>query len=142
MPHPTKPRVFGPQINRFADVMEHHNRFMFKGVSKLALDAGVSPSSVSRLINGKMNPSHQMVQRLRKALERAYGFRIDPGDLIAEEGRFVTKFVCDVVGCPGCLPKAAYDEFGSLKDAYKDVKSGQWVTSRYPKGYVPERFSK
>ena len=126
--------VFGPAINRFADVLAHHDRFAFKGVSRLARDAGVSPSSVSRLINGKMNPSFFMVARLTEALERQFGFRIDPRDLIAENGRFLSRYVCDLVQCDGCLPENALDEFGAVKEAFKNVESGKWVTSRHPHG--------
>lgn len=133
------PQVFGPAINRLTDVMAHSDRFAFRGVSRLAREAGVSPSSVSRLINGRMNPSFLMVARLAKALEKQFGFRIDPGDLVAENGLFITPYVCQVVGCDGCLPETAHDEFGSLKPAYADVKSGQWVTSRYPRGYKHSR---
>lgn len=130
--HPPS-QVFGPAINRLADVMDHHDRFAFKGVTRLAHEAGVSPSSVSRFMNGKMNPSFLMVARLTEALERAYGHRIDPRDLIAENGKFLHRFCCDLVGCPGCLPDNAIDEFGDMKPAFRDVKPGQWISSRHPK---------
>ncbi len=135
MKHLPNKQVFGPAINRLSDVMAHSDRFAFKGVSRLARDAGVSPSSVSRLINGKMNPSFLMVARLTAALEKCYGFRIDPRDLVAEEGRFLTRFVCDLTGCRGCLPQNARDEFGSFKESFIKVKPGEWVTSRHPQGY-------
>src|SRR4051812_23859914 len=107
MQQPTPSQVFGPAINRFSDVMAHHSRYSFKGVSRLARDAGVSPSSVSRLISGKMNPSFLMVARLAKAIEKHTGVRIDPRDLLSENGDFPTPFVCDLVGCKGCLPDQA-----------------------------------
>lgn len=131
---PPPSQVLGPAVNRFADVMAHHDRFAFKGVSRLAREAGVSPSSVSRLVNGKGNPSFLMVVRLTEALERTFGYSIDPRDLVAENGEFIHRFCCDLVGCPGCLPENALDEFGDVKSMYKDVKPGQWVSSRHPKG--------
>lgn len=134
MKHTTPSQVFGPTVNRLADVMAHHDRFAFKGVSRLAREAGVSPSSVSRLINGKYNPSFLMVARLANALERAYGYSIDPRDLVAEGGNFIHKFCCDVVGCSGCLPENALDEFGDTKQAFEKVEPGKWVTSKHPKG--------
>jgi transcriptional regulator with XRE-family HTH domain len=137
--HHTQPEVFGPAINRFADVLAHHDRFMFKGVSRLAREAGVSPSSVSRLINGKINPSFLMVARLTDALERAYGFPIDPRDLVAEGGAFIHRFCCELTGCDGCLPERARDEFGDLKPAFHGVKRGEWVTSRHPNGLTKEK---
>lgn len=138
--HPPS-QVFGPAINRFADVMAHHDRFAFKGVSRLAREAGVSPSSVSRLINGKMNPSFLMVARLTEALEKQIGYRIDPRDLVAENGRFISRFVCDLVQCEGCLPENARDEFGSVKPAFDKVEPGKWVTSRHPEGFDSKKGS-
>lgn len=135
------PQVFGPAINRIADVMAHNDRFAFKGVRRLASDAGVSPSSVSRLINGKINPSFVLVARITAALEKQLGFPVDPRDIVAENGTFLTDFVCDLTRCGGCLPETALDEFGSLKSAYKSVQPGQWITSRYPKGYARKGVS-
>lgn len=136
--HPP-PTVFGPAINRLTDVMVHSDRFAFKGVSRLAREAGVSPSSLSRLINGNINPSLILVARLTGVLEQEFGFRIDPRDLVAEEGHFLTPFVCDLVGCRGCLPDNARDEFGSLKPAFNTIKPGAWVTSRYPTGFAAQK---
>ncbi len=127
-------QAYGPTINRFADVMAHLDRFAFKGVARLAKDARVSPSTVSRIINGKLNPSFVLVARLTTALEKALGFKIDPRDLVAENGTFLTKFVCDLVGCRGCYPENATDEFGYVKAAFQKVEPGKWVTSRYPQG--------
>lgn len=135
MQHPKQPQAFGPAINRFTDVMAHHDRYSFKGITRLAKDAGVSPSSVSRVINGKMNPSFLMVARLTEALEKELGYRIDPRDLLSENGKFLTRFVCDLTGCKGCLPDMAWDEFGSKKATYADVKPGEWETSKHPKGF-------
>lgn len=135
MTHPP-PQAFGPTVNRVSDVAAHTTRYAFKGVGRLARDAGVSPSAVSRLLNGKMNPSFLMVARITAALEKELGYRIDPRDLVAESGRFLTRFTCDLVAdCRGCYPDAATDEFGDTKRAFEGVRPGQWVTSRYPSGY-------
>lgn len=137
MKHQPNFRVFGPAINRFTDVMEHSDRFAFHGVTRLAFNARVAPSSVSRILRGEQNPTYLMVVRLTEALEKELGFRIDPRDLIAEEGQFLTRFACDLCGCSGCLPRAAYDEFQRVKPEYQDIKPGAWVTSRYPLGFPP-----
>lgn len=140
MNHARHPYPFGEVVNRIADVMAHHPKFAFKGVSRLAREAGVSPSTVSRLINGKSNPSFRMVARLTGVLERAYGYRIDPRDLLAEHGEFIHKFCCELTGCNGCLPERAHDESGKIKQAYLGVRPGRWVTSRHPNGLGrPER---
>lgn len=114
--------------------MSHSKDYAFLGVSRLARDAGVSPASVSRLINGKLNPSFAFVARLTNVLEKQFGCRIDPRDLVAENARFLTTFACDLVACPGCLPDRAMDEFGAIKSAYRGIAPGKWVTSRYPQG--------
>lgn len=122
--------------------MAHTNRYGFHGVSRLAADARVSPSSISRLINGKMNPSFLMVARITFALETYVGYRIDPRDLIAELGKFLTPHACDLAGCQGCLPENATDEFGDIKPAFDGVKPGRWVTSRYPRGFNESKKGK
>lgn len=137
MKHQSPPQPFGHAVNRIADVMAHTNRYGFRGVSRLAEDAGVSPSTISRLVNGRINPSFILIARITNALEGALGYRIDPRDLISELGRFLTPHVCDVVGCRGCMPENSIDEFGDLKPSFLNVNPGQWVTSRYPQGYKP-----
>lgn len=142
MNHQQPKQVFGPAINRISDVMAHTNRYAFKGVSRLASDARVSASSVSRIINGKINPSFLLVARIAQALEAQLGHPVDPRDLIAESGAFLTPFACDLASCSGCLPESATDEFGDIKAAFNNVKPGNWVTSRHPKGYRGEKGDK
>lgn len=136
MQHPPTKQAFGPSVCRIADVMAHSKHLAFRGTTRLAFLAGVSPASISRIVNGKLNPSAAMLGRIASALEIDLGIPIDPRELIAEYGQFPTRFVCDLVGCPGCLPDNAYDEFGDKKPAYSNVKPGEWVTSRHPKGFA------
>lgn len=143
MKHPPNTQAYGPAINRISDVMAHTTRYAFRGVTRLAEDARVSPSSISRLVHGKLNPSFILVARVTSALERTLGYHIDPRDLVAELGRFLTTHTCDLAGCRGCLPDNAMDEFGTIKSAFDGVKPGRWVTSRYPKGYkAPQKGGK
>lgn len=135
MNNPPNVQVFGPVINRIADVMAHLDRYAFHGTVRLAMDARVSASSVSRLIHGKMNPSMRMAARIAAAFEREIGKPIDVRELLSESGSFPTRFVCDLVGCRGCLPPNAYDEFGDLKPAFEGVAPGTWVCSRHPRGF-------
>ena len=95
----------------------------------MAEDARVSAASVSRLINGKMNPSFSVAARLPYALERELGFTVDPRALFAENGIFLARFACDLAACEGCLPQRAIDEFGDLKPTFAGVQKGHWVTS-------------
>lgn len=139
MNNPNPKQVFGPAINRISDLMVHTDRYAFRGVSRLASDARVSASSVSRLINGRINPSFLLVARIATALEAQLGFRVDPRELVAECGEFLTRFTCDLAGCRGCLPENAMDEFGDIKPSFAGVQPGNWVTSRHPKGYQPKK---
>ncbi len=134
MEPPPITRAYGPTINRVADLMAHTSRYSFKGTSRLAADAGVSPSAVSRLLHGKLNPSFVLVARVTGALEAQLGRRIDPRDLVAEHGEFLTAYACGLAACPGCLPENALDEFGDLKPAFEGIRPGAWVASRYPRG--------
>ncbi len=135
MNHLTPIQAHGPVINRIPDLMAHISRYASRhGVERLSQDAGLSRSSVSRLIHNEGNPSFLAVARLTGALEKHLGRRIDPRDLLAEGGRFLTHFACEVSGCRGCLPEIATDEFGDLKRAFEGIRAGAWVTSRYPRG--------
>ncbi len=119
--------------------MIHVDKFACRGVQRLAEVAEVSPSSISRLINNKINPSFALVARVTAAIEKELGIRMDPRDLIAENGEFLTRSVCDLTGCLGCLPEQALDEFGRTQPAFTDVKPGTWVTSRNPKGFEAKK---
>jgi len=90
---------------------------------------------MSRLISGDGNPSYRLVIQLTEAVERELGHHIDPRDLVAVNGRFLTPYICDVMRCRGCLPDCALDEFGERAEKYQGVKGGTWIMEQYPKGY-------
>jgi transcriptional regulator with XRE-family HTH domain len=142
MSNPPPQQGYGPVINRIADVTAHLDRYMFKGTTRLALDSKVSPSTITRILNNQINPSFALVARITAAIESEFGIQIDPRNLVAENGDFLTPFTCDLMACKGCLPESALDEFGDLKPAFTNVSKGKWVSSRYPKGFIPERNSR
>lgn len=125
----------GPVVCRVSSAAIHLGRYSFRGLSVLARDAGLSASTISRLVNGNANPSYRLVIQLTEAIERQVGHHIDPRDIVAINGRFLTPYICDVMHCRGCLPECARDEFGERAEKYKDIHSGQWVMEQYPKGY-------
>lgn len=135
MNHPPPKQAFGPTINRVRDVMAHTRKYAFRGVPRLASDAGVHRTTLSRVVHGTINPSAAMAHRIATALQKELGVPIDPRELFAENGGFPTRYTCDLVGCRGCLPEAATDEFGDLKAMYLGVEPGKWVTSAYPRGF-------
>lgn len=135
MKHPPSPKPLGATISRLADVMAHIERYAFHGVKHLALDAGVSRSTVSRIMWGICNPTQAIMTRVIAALEFQLQRHIDTRDVFAENGQFLTNSVCDLVGCPGCLPSNALDEFGKVTPTFAGIAPGTWVTSRHPLGF-------
>jgi transcriptional regulator with XRE-family HTH domain len=116
-----------PVQNRLLGIMLHTTRYAFKGESRLATDAGVSKSAVSRLINGHCTPSYPLVAALTLALERQLGQPLDPREVVSLDGSYPTASVCQLCGCKGCLPDAAYDEFDQVRPQYRHLQPGQWV---------------
>jgi transcriptional regulator with XRE-family HTH domain len=113
--------------NRVVSLMVHTDRYAFKGMSRLALDAGISKSALSRFIRGERRPSYLLVTRVVGALERELGRTIDPREVVTEEARYPTEFPCAVAGCSGCLPDWAYTEGDELKPEYRAVRPGSWT---------------
>ncbi len=113
--------------NRLRAVMAHTTRYAFLGSARLAADAGISKSALSRLISGKSSPSYEAVAALTSALERSLRRPLDPRDLIAADGEYPTRFVCLAVGCHGCIPECAYDGQGNRKPEFLHLKPGQWT---------------
>ncbi len=136
MTHTQSTKAFGPVICRLGDVMMHITRYSFDGSARLAEDAQVTRSSISRILNGKMNPSFVMVARITGAIEEQLGFQIDPRDLISEAGAFRTPYVCEALHCTNCLPEAARDDFERISPAFQTIRPGKWVTSEVPEGFA------
>ena len=130
MPRTASPKINGSQLhNRILALMAHTTRYAFQGETRLAKDAGVSKSAVSRLLTGQSSPSFALVVALTKALEKRLGRPLDPRDLISVDGVYPTASACELAGCKGCLPAEAYDANNCLRPEYKNVKPGQWSVS-------------
>jgi transcriptional regulator with XRE-family HTH domain len=142
MQQPPSTQAFGPAINRIGDAMAHIDRFAFRGTTRLAEAAGVSPSTITRIVHGEINPSFLLVARITRAMEDELGHRIDPRDLVSENGEFLTRFACDLADCRGCLPDSAIDEFGDVKSAFVGIEPGAWISSRHPRGFEPSKGGK
>ena len=82
--------------------MGHTTRYAFGGESKLARDAGVSKSALSRLVNGLSSPSFGLICALCNSLEKALGRPLDPREILSRDGRYPTPSVCQLCGCRGC----------------------------------------
>jgi len=115
-----------PVSNRISALMAHTTRYAFKGESRLATDAGVSKSAVSRLLNGQSSPSFALVSALTKAFSKRLNLLLDPHEMISFDGSYPTPSVCELCGCRGCLPSEAYDEENRLRPEWKDIQPGRW----------------
>lgn len=131
VPVPKPVLAKGEIRNRIASVMEHVPRYGFKGAARLALDAGVSRSALSRVLREHAEPSYALLARVASAIERQIGRPLDLRELAAEDGEYPTASVCALLGCPGCLPRAAYTEEDELREEYRGVLPGQWSSAPY-----------
>lgn len=118
--------------NRLRAVLLHVPWYMIEGQSRLAADIRVSRSTISRLMNGRIQPSYRLVEKVTEAISHRLGETIDARDLftITTDGTYPTPSACDLTGCGGCLPPWAWDERrDSLKPEWKDARPGDWSVS-------------
>lgn len=106
--HPANPDA---PYNRLRDVMAHTSRYAFMPQARLARDAGVSKSAVSRLVLRQCVPSYPTVAKVAAALERELGRPVDPRDLVSLTPAYPTPTACELAGCRGCCcsPEASGD---------------------------------
>jgi hypothetical protein len=104
--------------NRIRAFMEHSTRYAFMGPARLAKDCEVSDAAICRLLGGYSSPSYAMVAKITKAFEKEFKRSIDPREIFAIDGQYSTSSVCEIVGCKGCTPQAAWNEDDTLKPEY------------------------
>src|ERR1041385_4778419 len=107
--------------NRISAVMAHTTRYAFRGQARLAQDAGVSRSTICRLLSGQSRPSFDLVLTITTLLEEQLGRRLDPRELISLTGSYPTASVCALCGCQRWLPQEAYDEEDMRSPAYQHL---------------------
>jgi len=132
---PARPRPPGdlPAVqNRVAAVMQHTSRYAFRGKSRLARDARVSRSTITRLLAGRARPSFALACAVTRALEAALHTRLDPRELFSLDGTFPTPSGCRLAGCRGCFPEEAYDADGNLRPQFRGQAPGEWSRSPEP----------
>jgi hypothetical protein len=123
----TFPRLL---YNRIWAVMQHTTRYSFEGQARLAADAGVSKSAVSRLLSGESVTSYPVILAVVSSLERHLGRKLDLREVISTDDTYPTFSVCRLVGCKGCLPEEAYDDEGNRTAAFAGVNPGDWRTTK------------
>jgi transcriptional regulator with XRE-family HTH domain len=71
-----------PKSNRLADYLAQIQEYWFHGPQrKFARDAGVSESTLSRILRGTTNPRYADICKIVSLLEKKLGQRIDPRDI-------------------------------------------------------------
>ncbi len=119
-----------PIQNRVQVFLVHIPRFSICGQARLAAEAGVSRSTISRLMGGRINPSYRLARSVTSVLERMLGRPLDMRDVFSTDGTYLTPSGCALCGCGGCLPEAAWGEDGTLKPAWRDARPGDWSQAR------------
>ncbi len=113
--------------NRISALMTHIARYSFRGTSRLASDSGLAKSTISQLVHGKSNPLYSTLREVVKCFEFHLGRCIDLRDVASDDGTYPTRFVCDLAGCPGCLPDSVYRADGSRKPEFQTLLVGRWT---------------
>lgn len=88
--------------NRVAPIAAHIPWYGFRMQARLARDAGVSASALSRLLRGRVQPSLPVCWRITQALARRLGHPLDLSEVFSRDGTYPTPSVCALVGCRGC----------------------------------------
>lgn len=91
-----------PIYNRLQELCDHTTRYAFNGQSRLAKDAELSKSTVSRLIRGKRFPSYATAIKVTESLERELGRPLDPREIMSLSPCYPTGTACELTGCTGC----------------------------------------
>ena len=123
-PQPIQNRV--TVQNRVGVLLVHIPRLSIRGQARLADEAGVSRSTISRLVNGRINPSYRLARTVTTVLERLLGKPLDMRDVFSTDGTYLTPSGCALCRCGGCLPEAAWAEDGTLKPDWKGARPGDW----------------
>lgn len=115
--------------NRVQMVMLRTTRYAFEGQAKLAHDAGVCRSTISRLLSRQAAPSLRLAQAVTDALSRTLGLPLKTSDPFSQDGTYSQPSACTLSGCRGCLREWAYDHKGYCRPQWANAKPGDWSLS-------------
>ncbi len=120
-----------PVQNRVEVLLVHIPKLSIRGQARLATEVGVSRSTISRLVNGHINPSYRLARSVTTVLERLLGFPLDMRDVFSTDGTYLTPSGCALCRCVGgCLPDRAYDPEGNLRPEWQGQRPGDWSLTR------------
>lgn len=100
--------------NRIQDFLEHSTKYAFCGQQKLAQNARISGTTISRMLTKASSPSYATIIRITEVLEKEFKTNIDPREVATINGKYPTASVCELLGCSGCTPERAWDENNTL----------------------------
>ena len=124
------PQRSQPVQNRVRVLLVHIPRLSIRGQARLAAEVGVSRSTISRLVSGRVNPSYRLARGVTDALERLMGRPLDMREVFSTDGTYLTASGCALCRCKGCLPEEAFDADGNLKTQWQGVRPGDWSLAR------------
>jgi transcriptional regulator with XRE-family HTH domain len=78
--------------------MDYITWYGFRGQVRLAKEAGVTETAVSRVVNGKTRPTYRVIKGITEAFERQLGRHIDPRDLFSLDRTYPTATVRELLG--------------------------------------------
>jgi len=115
--------------NRVLSHMIHIPRYSFRGMSRLARDANVSKSALSRLLHSQGEPEYSVIYKVTEALSRVRGTPLDLREVAVSIGdSYPTPCTCSLYGCR-CLPPWAYTKTGTLRPDWIGIKPGTWTSN-------------
>lgn len=119
-----------PIQNRVKVLLVHIPKFSIQGQARLATEVGVSRSTISRLVHGRINPSYRLARGVTDVLERMLGKPLDMREVFSTDGTYLTPSGCALCRCHGCLPDVAWEDEGRLKPGWEDARPGDWSLAR------------
>ena len=106
--------------------MLHIPWYSIQGKARLAEDTLLSAMTTTRAIAGDRVQTETM-QVITEAIADRFGQTIALEEIFSTDSTYPTECVCELMGCPGCLPPEAWDnERDELRDTWRDTKPSQW----------------
>ena len=119
-----------PVQNRVRVLLVHIPKLSIRGQARLAAEVGVSRSTISRLVGGRINPSYRLARGVTDALEKMLNRPLDMREVFSTDGTYLTPSGCALCRCTGCLPDEAYDPEGNLRPQWRGQRPGDWSLTR------------